>query len=100
MNDMSSFEDIETKLYNVILDFELSSDFIQSIKIYNDMFIKNQIQNISNGIQIGGELIHLLENTNNDIEAFNKYVDNKNAVKIEILRQFIKTNYLPDIQIL
>jgi len=100
MNDMGSFEDIETKLYNVILDFELSSDFIQSIKIYNDMFIKNQIQNISNGIQIGGELIHLLENTNNDIEAFNKYVDNKNAVKIEILRQFIKTNYLPDIQIL
>lgn len=82
-------------LYNVVLDFEMPSDFIQSIKIFNDMFIKNQIYNIASGIQIGSEIIHILENNNYDINEVNKYIDNKNAVKTDITRLFIKNNLLP-----
>ena len=61
--------------------------------------MKNQIYNIASGIQIGSEIIHILENNNYDINEVNKYIDNKNAVKTDITRLFIKNNLLPPLNL-
>ena len=82
---------------NVILDFDISTDFIQSIKTFNDMFIKNEITNISNGIEIGTELIRLLD-TNYNITNFNNFIKNKNENKLRLTKNFIKKHMLPEFE--
>jgi hypothetical protein len=90
-------EDNTPKYINFTIDIEIPDDFIQSVKIYNDMFIKNEIANINMGLDIGNDLIKMLIDNNMRVDKLNDYIEAKNSVKKTATKLFIKKNLLPEL---
>jgi 23S rRNA U2552 (ribose-2'-O)-methylase RlmE/FtsJ/DNA-directed RNA polymerase subunit E'/Rpb7 len=95
--EINSYSFSADEYLNPYLDLDLSEEFVNNIKLYNDMFLKSEHDTISQSINVANEMINILEVSHFDYKDVNKYIKQKNKVKETSLKLFTKSNNLPDI---